>query len=584
MSYKILISGAALYLLLAMPFSCTRRTGNVISSESDLQVGKPTEKRMLTLHAADTFRVSLTKGAFVYGNADQLSVDAVIRITDPADKKIAEFDGPARGPENFDFETDTAGVYKIIVSPFEENTGDYILTLTGAEPVATDVDKRVAQIVNATAGSLNGPGASIAVERDGKIIYSAGFGHADLEHDVHITPSTVFHIASVSKQFTAFAIAMLSDQGKLSIDDDIRKYLPEMHDFGTPITINHLVHHTSGLRDQWNLLMLAGWRLDDVITQEQILRIVSKQRELNFKPGEEMLYCNTGFTLMAEIVERVTGQSFPDWTEDNIFRPLDMKSTLFYDDHERIVYNRAYSYQMGSKGYRKSNLNYANAGATSLFTTVEDLSKWAANFDDIRVGNERVMAMMNERFVLNNGDTINYAFGQSIGKYKGLRTISHGGADAAYRTFFLRFPDQHLAVSVFSNLASFNPAGLSFKIADLYLADELKPDPAVQPPPTSSVAVSEDKPFDRSTVKLSDFTGRFYSPELETTYSLVVIRDTLVAQHQRHADRKLVVKKQDEFSADFLGTVAFTRDRGGRVSGFKVSNGRVRNLAFRKME
>jgi CubicO group peptidase (beta-lactamase class C family) len=147
-------------------------------------------------------------------------------------------------------------------------------------------------LVRASLGTLDGPGASIAVQQDGKILYSGGFGHADLEHDAHNSPTTVFHIASVSKQFTAFSIAMLADQGKLSLQDDIRKYLPEMYDFGTPITINHLIHHTSGLRDQWNLLMLAGWRLDDVITRKQIMRLISKQRELNFKPGDEYVYCN----------------------------------------------------------------------------------------------------------------------------------------------------------------------------------------------------------------------------------------------------------------------------------------------------
>jgi CubicO group peptidase (beta-lactamase class C family) len=562
--------------------ACTQQPGPVLSADADLKPGMPTERKTLALHAADTFRLGLSEKAFVYGNANQLSVDVVVSVINPSGKQIAQFDSPARGPEPFSFQTDSAGVYRLVVSPFQENSGDYVLTLLGAERLETDVDKRIGQVITASVGSADGPGAAVAVVRDGKIIYSKGFGHSDLEHDAHITPTTVFHIASVSKQFTAFAIAMLADQGKLSIHDDIRKYLPEMHDFGTPITINHLVHHTSGLRDQWNLLMLAGWRLDDVITKDQIMRLVSKQRELNFKPGEEMVYCNTGFTLMAEIVSRVTGQSFADWTQENIFKPLDMSNTLFYDDHEKIVYNRAYSYQIGTDGFRKSVLSYANAGATSLFTTVEDLSKWANNFDDMKVGNERVMKMMEERFVLNNGDTISYAFGQSIGKHKGLRTISHGGADAGYRSYFLRFPDQHMAISVFSNLGSFNPGGLAYMIADLYLADELKPDPTAAPGPEQTP--EEGETFDPATVRLADFTGRFYSPELETTYSFVVINDTLVAQHQRHDDMKLEIAKQDEFASGFLGTLAFTRGKDKKVSGLRISNGRVRNLAFDRVD
>jgi CubicO group peptidase (beta-lactamase class C family) len=569
-------------LLASSMFACTPGGGPILQPGSDLSVGAPTAKRTLKAHAADTFRIGLKEDGFVFGNANQLTVDVIVSILDPAGKVLTSFDSPARGPENFDFETDTAGVYKIVVEPFEENTGDYIFTLAGAEPIAKEPGVRIEQLVRASLGTLDGPGASIAVEKDGEIIYSGGFGHADLEHDAHNGSTTVFHIASVSKQFTAFSIAMLADQGKLSLQDDIRKYLPEMHDFGTPVTINHLIHHTSGLRDQWNLLMIAGWRLDDVITRKQIMRLISKQRELNFKPGDEYVYCNTGYTLMAEIVARVTGESFPDWTNKNIFAPLGMTNTLFYDDHERIVPNRAYSYHMGSDGFKKSVLSYANAGATSLFTTVEDLSKWADNFDHVKVGNDNVMKMMEERFVLNNGDTIDYAFGQAIGKYKGLKTVSHSGGDAGYRSFLLRFPEEHLAISVFSNFASFNPGGLSYRVADTYLRDKLKEEPEEEEGPRP--APSPPTPFNPADVALSDFTGTFYSPELETTYSLVVVNDTLRALHQRHDDRNLVPARKDEFSNNFLGTVAFTRGSGNKVTGMKISSGRVRNLAFLKVQ
>ncbi|MDX1286002.1 MAG: serine hydrolase domain-containing protein, partial [Draconibacterium sp.] len=281
----------------------------------------------------------------------------------------------------------------------------------------------------------NSPGAAITIVKNGEIEYKAGYGLANLEYNIPVTPQTVFHIASVSKQFTAFAVLLLENEGKLSMDDDIRKHIPEVPDFGEKITLKHLVHHTSGMRDQWNLLAMAGWRLDDVITKEHILKLVAKQKDLNFKPGEKFMYCNTGFTLLAEVVERVSGQSFAEYTKENIFMPLKMNSTLFYDNHEKIVKNRAYSY----KGFRnnpiKSVLSYANAGATSLFTTVEDISLWAANFEEPVVGNQQIFAKMEERAILNNGDTISYAYGQSIGKYKGLKTITHGGADAGYRTF-----------------------------------------------------------------------------------------------------------------------------------------------------
>ena len=554
-------------------------TGVLHANESDLKVGQATPVATLKQHLADTFKVNLESGAFVFGYADQRSVDVIVEIYGPDHKRLASFDNPARGHEPYQFITTAPGIHRIVIVPFKDYVGDYTLMISKAEALAQDPEGRIEQLVGASLGTDEfTPGVSIAVQKEGKIIYSKGFGYANLEEDIKNTPTTIFHIASVSKQFTAFAIAMLADQGKLSLTDDIRKYLPELQDFGSVITINHLVHHTSGLRDQWSLLTMAGWRMDDVITLKQILRLISRQKDLNFKPGEEMVYCNTGFTLMAEIVSRITGESFADWTKKNMFDPLEMKNTFFYDDHEKIVKHRAYSYHEVPGGFKKSVLNYANAGATSLFTTVEDLSLWAVNFEKVKVGNQNVMDMMKQRFVLNKGDTITYAFGQEIEKYKGLNAFSHGGGDAGYRTYFLRFPDQHFSISVFSNLASFNPGALSYSLADLYLAKELvaekeKPAPPVEPEP-------KKVPFDPSKVKLSEFTGTFYSPELMTSYTLTVMNDTLTAHHQRHDDLKLLPVKADGFSTAILGNLDFTRNKANQITGLKASNGRVRNLVF----
>lgn len=316
------------------------------------------------------------------------------------------------------------------------------------------------------------PGVAVAVVKDGKIIFKKGYGMANLEYDIPISPSTIFHIASVSKQFTVFSILLLEKDGKLSLDDDIRDYIPEVPDFGKTITLRHLATHTSGLRDQWNLLALAGWRLDDVITKEQVMKLISAQKELNFDPGEEFLYCNTGFTLLAEVVSRISGQSFSTFTEDRIFKPLQMESTLFYEDHEKIVPNRAYSYYPDSTGYKKSVLSYANAGATSLFTTVEDLSLWTVNFTDPIVGDESIFKQMNTLGELNNGETFGGAMGQFVGQYKGVEEISHGGADAGYRTYLARYPEQQLSVIVFSNDASFSSGQFAHEVADLYLSIE----------------------------------------------------------------------------------------------------------------
>lgn len=316
------------------------------------------------------------------------------------------------------------------------------------------------------------PGAAVAVLQDGEVIFENGYGSAQIEYDIPITPETIFHVASVSKQFTAFAIAMLADEGKLSLDDDIRKHLPEVPDFGHTITIRHLIHHTSGLRDQWEALAMAGWRLDDVITREHILNLVRNQKELNFIPGERHIYCNTGYTLLAEIVARVSGQTFPDWTRENIFAPLKMTNTHFHDDHRMVVKNRAYSYAPKDGGdFEKRVLSYANVGATSLFTTVEDLLKWAQNFYENRVGGPAVLEQMGEECVLNDGEKIPYAFALSHGQYKGLRTVSHSGGDAGFRSHLALFPDQKFAVVVLSNLGVIPTSALARQVAEVYLGE-----------------------------------------------------------------------------------------------------------------
>lgn len=337
------------------------------------------------------------------------------------------------------------------------------------------------------------PGAAVAVIKDGKVLYRRGFGLADIERDARIAPTTPFHVASMSKQFTAFAIQLLAQDGKLSFDDDIRKYLPEMHDFGTPITIRHLLHHTSGLRDQWNLLTLAGWRMDDVITEDDIFGLIKRQRELNFEPGKEFLYCNTGFTLLGMIVKRVSGKSLPEFAQERMFRPLGMTHTVFHDDYSKLVKGRASSYQpMAKGGYQYVALSYSNVGATSLFTTADDLALWDRNFYDGKVGGKDLIARMQVPGTLRTGKALDYASGLMVGEYRGLKTVAHGGADAGFRSEMLRFPDQHFTVIVLSNAGDFNPGKLSHKVADIYLDKQLKPLPAGAAPKAAPVEVAVD--------------------------------------------------------------------------------------------
>ncbi|MEQ8764808.1 MAG: serine hydrolase domain-containing protein, partial [Planctomycetota bacterium] len=255
------------------------------------------------------------------------------------------------------------------------------------------------------------PGIAVAVRRGDEVLLRKGLGRASLEFDAPITPETIFHVASVSKQFTAFAVSLLADEGRLSWEDDVREHLPAVPDLGAPISLRQLANHTSGLRDQWELLVLAGWRMDDVITLGHVLDLVARQRELNFPPGSQELYCNTGCTLLAQVVEAVSHRSFPDFCEERIFRPLGMKRSHFHDDHTHIVAGRAYSYAPSPTGFRNSVLSYSLAGATSLFTTVDDLLRWNENFETHRVGSPRVFDWMLERGTLTSGETLDTAKG-----------------------------------------------------------------------------------------------------------------------------------------------------------------------------
>jgi CubicO group peptidase (beta-lactamase class C family) len=382
--------------------------------------------------------------------------------------------------------------------------------------VAAQVDK-----VFAKWNKRDSPGCALGVYKDGQVIYKHGYGMADLNEDVPITPTTVFHVASMSKQFTAAAIVLLAQQGKLALDDDVRKYIPELPDFGERITIRHLVHHTSGLRDQWSLLGLAGWRYSlDLITDDDVMSVMTKQKDLNFKPGEKHVYCNTGYTLMGLIVKRVSGMSLREFTTKNIFEPLGMNRTHFRDDHAEVVKHNALGYQQEGKNkpFRLSVTNFDTVGATSLHTTVEDLLLWDENFYHPRVGGPAFLQQMLERGKLNSGEQLDYAFGLVLGKYKGLPTVDHAGGDAGYRSDMTRFPEQHFSLAVLCNSGDTNPTGLVHQVADIVLAKDLtESKPTVKDSAeSSSVALT--------TAQLEAFSGIYWNRE-DDEFLRVLLRD-----------------------------------------------------------
>ncbi len=362
------------------------------------------------------------------------------------------------------------------------------------------------------------PGCSLAIVQDNEIVYSQGYGMANLEYMIPNKPDTIFHIASVSKQFACFAILLLEAEGKLSIEDDYRKHLPQMPDFGHKVTIRHLMHHTSGIRDQWELLQLAGWRMDDVITTADIEYLLKRQTDLNFKPGDRYTYCNSGYTLLGLIVKAVSGKTLREFCQEKIFTPLGMTRTHFHDDHTMLVPGRSYSYGKGRNGgFVHEVLSYANAGATSLFTTVEDLAKWNNNFDKPVVGNRRIINKMLKTKPLNDGTPNTYALGLMIGSYRRLPTVEHSGADAGYRTQFIRFPEQKLAVIVFCNLGTMMPGLLARLVADVVLEGKFKDTKPAQ-------AEAEPK---KKKVNLKRFAGVYYDAYEGISRKFIVNDDKL---------------------------------------------------------
>lgn len=546
----------------SVPLKSQDKQSTLVKGQKVSEILKAGDKHRYTL--------SMESNQFAFFRLNQKGVDALITTIDPDGKKIEDFDSPngRRGDEPVTLFTDKKGTYTLEVTALEEkgHQGNYDLTFEKLEPKGVTPQKQIDQLF--TAFNASTPGAAVAVAKDGKIIFKKGYGSADLEYNIPITPSTVFHIASLSKQFTAFSILLLEGEGKLSINDDVRKYIPEVPDFGKVITLNELMHHTSGLRDQWDLLAMAGWRLDDIITKPQVLRLVSQQKDLNFNPGDEFLYCNTGFTLLAEVVARVSGQTFPEFTRTHIFEPLKMNSTLFYDDCEKIVKNRAYSYHADSTGLKKSILSYSVTGATSLFTTVEDLSLWAMNFENPVVGKD-IIGKMNMRGILNKGDTTGYAMGQGIGIYKGLRFNAHDGADAGYRTSLFRFPDQKFSVNVLSNYASFNPSRMATSIADIYLKDKEIAEKPKKDDENKSEANSSSIKIDHDT--LVAYCGKYQlEPDFVATISLD--GDKLMAEAPGLTKTLMKPVSTTTFEVEAAqATVTFIKDESGKVTKVKTS-------------
>jgi CubicO group peptidase (beta-lactamase class C family) len=350
----------------------------------------------------------------------------------------------------------------------------------------------------------NQPGVAVSVIRKSEILYSKGVGEANLEYGIEINPSTVFHVASVSKQFTAFCIMLLQADGLLSLDDDVRKYIPELKVKTELITLRHLASHTSGLREIFDLIQMKGIALEDLLTNDEALEIILRQENLNFEPGTQYSYCNSGYILLAEVVKRITGKSFALFAKERIFEPLQMKNTRFKDDATMIIENKAYSYYPTQDGFRKSLLNFSLVGSTGLNTTTEDLCKWADNFSTLLIGSKAIFEEMERPNFLESGKRLPYGLGEETKIYRGLEVVFHGGGDAGYRAYLLRCPDLDFAVVVLGNDQSFNPLDLAYGILDVFLKEEMD-----EAPNETDIPILEASTLQKYVGKYQVFPGLF---------------------------------------------------------------------------
>jgi len=358
------------------------------------------------------------------------------------------------------------------------------------------------------------PGCALGIIKDGQFIYKRGYGIANLDYSVPISPTTSFYIASTSKQFTAMSIALLASQGKISLDDDIRKYVPEIPQYQSPITIRHLVHHTSGLRDYLELTSLAGGYFEDVKTDGDFIEFIARQKNLNFKPGEKYLYSNSGYFLLSQIVKRASGKSLRAFADENIFKPLGMANTRFHDDRTEIIKNRAAGYvPRKGGGFSVVITNFDGVGDGGLFTTIDDLLLWDQNFYNNKLaGGADLIESLYKPGTLNNGEKTDYAFALIPGDFKGLKMISHGGSFNGFRAEMVRFPAQKFSVACICNLGSINATGLATRVADIFLEKQLKQPAKID----GKGAASESTFLKLSERELADASGLYFNPITET--------------------------------------------------------------------
>lgn len=435
----------------------------------------------------------------------------------------------------------------------------------------------------------NHPGCQLAISRHGKIIYSKAWGIADLEHPTPLSTASIIEAGSVSKQFTAAAILLLQSAGKLSLQDDVRKYLPEIPDYGKKITLANMIHHTSGLKDWGSLMAFSDWpRGTKIYSNDDVLRIMSRQKSLNHDPGEAFLYSNTNYVLLAIIVQRVTGQSLAEFTTLKIFNPAHMNATQWRNDVRHVVPERAIAYSKDGDTYF-TDMPYENVyGNGGLLTTAADLLKWNEYYTHTKLHGPSFLKEQLDTVPLNNGQPNNYAAGLRLVNIKGVKAIAHDGATAAYRSILEYYPDLDLGIAWLANTSEFDEKGDGLnELRSLLLNGQSKQ--AENPVPTMSKgdpagAEHHAKDIVLDNGELKGYVGEYVSSEVESSLQIVLTGNTLKIKRSKGDIFQLTPISDHEFQIDNSKVrVLFEKNAAGKVLRLKFSSPKVRNVCFEKL-
>ena len=509
---------------------------------------------------------------YILGRVNQISVDVELLILDPEGNPVSTIDSRTRGTEQFSFETEAEGQYTIEVRPKEEEHGDFSIVLERLEPVETD-PSRLADQLMARYDRDDTPGGVISVFKDGQTLFSRAYGMANLSYDIPFQVDTVTNIGSTSKQFTAFAIMLLQEQGLLSLDDDIREHVPELPQFDEIVTVRHIITHTSGLREFLNLLSMSGRRLDhgDYIARDEIIGIIQRQPALQNSPGSEWNYNNTAYALAALIVERISGQTFTEFMNDNVFGPIGMQDSLVRSSPEHIVKNNSAGYISNPDGgYLEARDLGGAVGAGSIYTTVGDLQRWVENFRETRLGNSAIFEEMMTSYVLTDGEPTDYGYGLTIAEQGGLKRVQHGGADVAHRSMLAYFPEINAGITTQSNNAGFD-GSIAFQLAEAFFGDAM----VTELDEINEAGGPEFDPENYDPESFDELVGRY---ELDAVPDSILTftreEDTLYAEATGQSRVELIPTSDMGFDITIVdASLVFHRNDDGAVDSLTLNQG-----------